>query len=475
MATGIVLRGYPFAVIVVLLALAAAAALRRWPVASIDLPAQSRFVAPAVVGAIAVAVAVVASVFILDHGDGLPHVADEAAYLFQSRILASGRTHLDTPPVPDAFSFSYTPFIIDYDGRWASFYTFGHPLTLVPGSIVGLPWLIPGLVAAASALMLFAIGKRMFNAPTGVLAAALFATSPFALMQAGSWMSHNTAGMYLLATILALISFKDRPLVSGALAGMAFGMFFNTRPLSGIVLTVPLGMWMLSAMIPADQRLPQVKRIAGFAGGALALFGAYLLYNWSITGSPFENGYQAGGDLGEALGFGGAHSVSDGINLVVFNLTALAETLNGWPGYIGLAFVLVPFVAGRARAFEWFLIAGAVAFIASSTLFNSTGHVFGPRYVYEALPLLLLLTARGFDVLAGILVPRADDDSASATGQAHIGSIAVGVFAVALVAVSAYGWLLGRTDTFVIPGIPSTASAVRADTAVDDRLLARGG
>ena len=134
LATGIVLRGYPFAVIVVLLALAAAAALRRWPVASIDLPAQSRFVAPAVVGAIAVAVAVVASIFILDHGDGLPHVADEAAYLFQSRILASGRTHLDTPPVPDAFSFSYTPFIIDYDGRWASFYTFGHPLTLVPGT-----------------------------------------------------------------------------------------------------------------------------------------------------------------------------------------------------------------------------------------------------------------------------------------------------------------------------------------------------
>ena len=311
----------------------------------------------------------------------------------------------------------------------------------------------------------------MFNAPTGVLAAALFATSPFALMQAGSWMSHNTAGMYLLATILALISFKDRPLVSGVLAGMAFGMFFNTRPLSGIVLTVPLGLWMLSAMISADQRLPQAKRIAAFAGGALALFGAYLLYNWSITGSPFDNGYQASGDLGEALGFGGAHSVSDGINLVVFNLTALVETLNGWPGYIGLAFVLVPFVAGRARAFEWFLIAGAVAFIGSSTLFNSTGHVFGPRYVYEALPLLLLLTARGFDVLGGILMPRENGDSASATSKAQIGSIAVGVLAVALVAVSAYGWLLGRSNPFVIPGIPSTASAVRADTGVDDRLL----
>jgi hypothetical protein len=470
-ATGIVLRGYPFAVIIVVLALAAAAALQRWPVAPREFPAATRFAAPAAVGAMAVALIVAASIFIADFGDGVPHVADEAAYLWQSRILASGRTHLDTPPVPEAFSFSYTPFIIDYDGRWASFYTFGHPLTLVPGTLVGAPWIIPGLVAAASALMLYAVGKRMFNATTGVLAAALFATSPFALMQAGSWMSHNTAGMWLLATVLALVSLKDRPLVSGALAGVAFGMFFNTRPLSGVVLSVPLGLWMLSLLIPADQRLPQAKRIAAFVCGALTLFGAYLLYNWSITGSPFENGYQASGDLGEALGFGGAHSVSDGINLVVFNLAALAETLNGWPGYVGFAFVLVAFVAGRARAFEWFLVAGAVAIISSSTLFNSTGHVFGPRYVYEALPLLLLLTARGFDVLADIVSPNIDLEAPTPRSSASAGSLVVGGFAAALVAVSASGWLLGWTDTLTIPGLPSSAASVRDDSRIDDRLI----
>jgi hypothetical protein len=205
--------------------------------------------------------------------------------------------------------------------------------------------------------------------------------------------------------------------------------------------------------------------------GALTLFGAYLLYNWSITGSPFENGYQAGGDLGEALGFGGAHSLSDGINLVVFNLAALAETLNGWPGYIGFAFVLVPFVAGRARAFEWFLVAGAVAFIASSTLFNSTGHVFGPRYVYEALPLLLLLTARGVDVIAGIVSPAEVPKVSPASVSATAGHLVVGGLAAALVAVSASGWLLGWTDTFTIPGLPSSAARVRDDSRIDDRLI----
>jgi hypothetical protein len=81
-------------------------------------------------------------------------------------------------------------------------------------------------------------------------------------------------------------------------------------------------------------------------------------------------------------------------------LTALTIILLGWPFYASLALLLLPFLVRRARA--WDALHGAIAglFILAYVGLYYHGIAFGPRYYFDALPSLILLTARGFVALA---------------------------------------------------------------------------
>src|SRR5207253_1022984 len=51
--------------------------------------------------------------------DGIPHVQDDVAYIFQARIFAHGRSWVPTPPGPEFFA---NGFIEMFDGRWFTKY-----------------------------------------------------------------------------------------------------------------------------------------------------------------------------------------------------------------------------------------------------------------------------------------------------------------------------------------------------------------
>ena len=98
--------------------------------------------------------------------------------------------------VPAPFSLTET--------TWATQYPFGHPMMLAFGEVFGAPWLIPPLLAAASAALIFVVGRQVYNQRVAIIAAVLLATSPFFIMNASNFMSHNTAGFFLLASLAAL-------------------------------------------------------------------------------------------------------------------------------------------------------------------------------------------------------------------------------------------------------------------------------
>jgi hypothetical protein len=68
--------------------------------------------------------------------------------------------------------------------------------------------------------------------------------------------------------------------------------------------------------------------------------------------------------------------------------------LNGWPLYVGLMFVVLPFVLATRQRWDWFLSSPLSSRWACT---SSIGHGFmhGPRYWYVVSPLLALLAARG--------------------------------------------------------------------------------
>lgn len=410
------------------------------------------------------------------YGDHMPHVPDEVSYIFQAKLLASGHLAASPPPVEEAFDFFFPPFILVSGDNWASVYPFGHPLVLAIGVKLGAIWLIPPLLGAASVVMIFVVGRKVHNVRIGLAAALLLASSPFFLMTASNFMSHNTGVFYILLSLLFLAFLDRRPILYGILAGLFFGLLFNTRPLTGMALVPPFGLLLLTQLAPRDRRLTGAKQIAAFTAGGLVMLGAYWLYNWGTTGDAFSNGYQASGGLGEVVGFGGAHSVSVGIQNEQTQLTYLLLVLHSWPRYVGLLFVLLPFMLGTRHRWDWFLLTSAVFVMGAYSLFASNGVMHGPRYWYEAVPFLMLLTARGTDMTAERLASGAaalrQRFSLGAEG-ASLWSGAVVVYAVvlALVGSSLYGWLLGRHSGWNADFVPDRATDLQSFNDIDDRLI----
>jgi len=426
--------------------------------------------------------------FNLAYRDHMPFVPDSIAYIFQAKIFASGHLTADPPPVKGAFDFFVpAPFALT-DTAWAAQYPFAHPLMLAFGQIIGAPWLIPPLLAAGSAGLIFLVGRRVHSDRVGLIAAILLATSPFFIMNASDLMSHNTAGFFLLASLACLMRIDRRPLLFGALAGLGFGLLLNTRPLTALALAPPFGAYLLLQFLPRDDRLKAAKGLAAFVAVAGAMALLFLGWNYRITGDVFQTGYQAtgvtffptdasgtsGGGVGNALGLGGSHQGSIGIQNERIQMGLLLLVLHGWPQFIGIGFSLLPFLFGTRKVQDWFFLACAVTTTGAWVGYESTGVMYGPRYWYEAMPFLILLAARGadraVDLLSGAVTSIRERDLLTTEREAWAGRVVVYGFVGVLVLVSVYGWLLGQRTTWDADLVPNKASAMCCVLGLDDRI-----
>jgi hypothetical protein len=450
---------------------AAAPAFSRWKL-DVRGPAVPAWTPAAVAVGIAITLVLATAVINTRYASRLPHWPDAAAYIFQAKIFASGRLVAPAPQVVQSFDFFNPTFTPVHEGRWASVFPFGHPLLLAVGEFVGAMWLMPPLAGGASALFVFFIGRRWFGAGTALVASLLFATSPFVLMQSSNFMSHGSAAFYMLAALACLVLPSNRLLVGGLLAGVFFGLLFNTRPLSSVALAPAFAALLAAPLVRRDTG--SVARAAGFAAGALAMLAAYLLYNLTISGDAFNSTY--GTWNGTSLGFGGPLSVSGAMQNDQTNLAYLLLVLNGWPQYVGLLFVLLPFALGSTSWRDWWLLLAAMPVLAIYTLYDGNGVMQGPRFWYEATPFLMLLTARGavvlVDAVAAAVRSQHERMPWLADRRGGRGVLLAGAYLclAALMGASVYGWLFGRHEGWRAENVPATAAALRGFARVDDRM-----
>ncbi len=469
------LRSYPHAF--VLLAVAFAIVLGLQLAAMFGLPGRISSLTDSLALATAAGLAVFGFVMTLflsySYGSHMPHVPDELAYLFQARLLASARLTAHLPPMQDVFDYFYPPFIIATNGHWAGVYPFGHPLLLSLGVKFGAVWLIPPIVGALSVLLIFAIGRKVYSERVGILAALLFVASPFYLMTASNLMSHNSAAFYLLCSLACIAYAERRPVLFGALGGLSFGLLFNTQPLTAVSLVGPLGLLLLSELISAKRRVIGRKVIASFVAGGLVMLAAYFLYNYGTTGDPLTSVLSQ--SSGKYVGFGGPNSSSLGIQNQQVQMAFLLLVLNGWPLYIGLMFVLLPFLLATRHRWDWLLLVSAVCAMGVYVLFIGSGIMHGPRYWYVVSPLLMLLSARGADRAGEALNELASRARRiiipAHPGPTWAGALIVYAFIVALAGTSAFNWLLGRQMTWRDPSVPARASDLRGFNSIDNRLI----
>lgn len=476
---------YPALLLLLAVALALALALAYAPRIDLealrrrapDLPFDRLPVSPYLVAAVALGlVALGTTLYLNEHYYGaVPHLPDEVAYMFQARLLSSGHFNSVIPPASESFFFYYPNFLFQYPDGWGSFYPYGHPVALSIGAFFGTITLVPSLIGGGCVVLLYLVGRRLYSDRVALLATLLFAASPFFLMQASSFMSHNTGVFYMLLALLFILK-RERPLLYGLIGGLAFGLFLNTRPLTAFAVAPAFGAVMLTYLRPLEDRLPAAKQIAAFAAGAIVT-GAigYLLYNYGLTGDPLSSAYS---DPSAQLGFSNGHTVAVGLRNEQAQLAALLLVLHAWPKTIGLLLVALPFALGTRNRWDYFCAAAALVPIALYVLYRYNGVYEGPRYWYEVMPFVLLLTARGVESLAAAVASFATAISARlgrynwpvvwpAFAASYLG-VAV------LVVYGTGGWLFGKWEPswneLNVPLVPESPAAMRHLFGVDNRL-----
>ncbi len=326
----------------------------------------------------------------------VPHSEDEVAYVFQAKVLAQDRLAVDTPPQPEAF---WTPFVVDHKGLRFGKYAPGWPLLLSLGVRLRAPWLVNTLLGTVTLALIAWLGRSYYRPAVGLLAAGLGLVTPGFLFLSASLLSHPASLFWATLALLTLFFAVTLRPGCALLTGLALGAAFVTRPFAGLGLAIPIGifglilagrgeftwkgmLWLLAGLIPATALLP--------------------LYWWAITGDPAFNAYVLvwpydrigfGADIGP-YGYGLKEALFINTRL---KLTTLANGLFGWPGWTNLLFIPIPFLARRANRWDWLLLGAILGTIFVHNFYWAFGGADGgfPRYYYEALPALLLLTARG--------------------------------------------------------------------------------
>jgi hypothetical protein len=350
---------------------------------------------------------------------GIPHVQDEVAYIFQGKIFALGRSWV---PEPQAAEFYANGFIQFFEGRWFSKYPPGYPLLLAPALWAGVPWLVNALSAGVALAAVYLAGAAMFGRHVAVWAALMGLVSPWVVFMSGSYMSHATtmmwAALFLLGLVQARLAAERRTLGKaarwGLFAGLAIGMAFITREWTALGIGLGAAVWAVADLVlTRDGRSPRFAAylciVVGFVPPVLFLLyqnheltGDWLRLAQDLVGSYDRPGFGPG--HGDEIG----HTPAQGLYNTLVYLRTLATVFNGWPAPFALAPLalgLVAWVGERGvRRSSWdamLWLSGGGLVLAYFAWWSSTT-IYGPRYWYEAMPVFLLVAGRGLDLLGRV-------------------------------------------------------------------------
>jgi hypothetical protein len=351
-------------------------------------------------------------------------IDDERAYAFEAELFARGQIKLGD--VPAAFR---NPMFLT--SPWMAKYTPGQSLLLLPGALVGVPHLIPPLIAGALVFATYGFASEAYGERMALLAAALLTASPFVWCASGTLMAMPGTTCAMMASFwLFARARRLRCWRSFAGAGAFVGLTFLIRPFDAVTLGLPMAAWLLADLTgTAEQRS---FGLVPFALGAVPFLALLLLFNWLALGSPFTMPYVAAGDyvfgfyVRPLPGIDYVHTPAQGIGGLTAALIRLDLWLLGWPCALVLIFASVFFIRSSWDRFLWSTIA---VFALTHTVALSTGTWdVGPTYYLPIAPVLVIAAVRG-------LVAVREQLPATSLGRRALGWLPVAGTCVALLTV----------------------------------------
>jgi hypothetical protein len=345
--------------------------------------------------------------------EGIPHIEDEIAYVWQAQAIASGQLAVPSPPEPRSF---LVPFVVDHEGLRFGKYPLGWPALLAFGVRFGMRSWVNPLLAGLGVWLTYRLGKKILGETVGLLAAGLTLVSPFFLLNSGSLLSHPFG--LVLCTVFAIAWLdatasgepdgKDARIgvLAAWTAGLSLGLLALTRPWTAVAAGLPFGIHGLYLLWRGSSQIK--RRVLGIGILAVAVGGLNFVWQYAVTGDPTLNPYTLWWPY-DQIGFGpGIGRAENGHNLRLAVVNTKASLRSGYGdlfGWLSFSWLFLPvgllavFLRKNWRA----LLVSSV--IGSLVLFYMAYWVgawlFGPRYYYEALSSLTLLSGLGIAFLAG--------------------------------------------------------------------------
>jgi hypothetical protein len=210
--------------------------------------------------------------------DQMAVIHDEAAYLLQAKLYASGHWTVAGRPLPEFFE----QYHVLVTPRLTPKYFPGHALMLVPGIWLGLPGLMPVVMLGVCGALVFSVASRLSNPWVALFAWMLWLTAPGVLEFMPSYLSETTTSVFWMLGWYALLRWLDdegeRWLI---VLAIAIGMGFLTRPLTMLVFALPVGILVLVRIA----RRRSWRTLVNPFGIGLAFLGIWLLWCQRTTGS----------------------------------------------------------------------------------------------------------------------------------------------------------------------------------------------
>lgn len=407
--------------------------------------------------------------------EGMAHIEDEMAYVWQAQAIAGG--HLKVPSPPGERSF-LVPFVVDYQGWRFSKYPLGWPVVLALGERFGLRTLVNPLLAGLGIWLIYRLGRRLFSPLVGLLAAGLTLISPFFLLNSGSLLSHPLGLVFSVAFTLAwLDAFHLRPAGDAAgaarseagrpenqppgwlpllTAAAALGGLGLCRPLTAVAIGLPFGLPGLYWLGRGSQETRRRLLAAGLL--LLVILALHFAWQYAVTGDPFMNPYTLWWSY-DRVGFGpghgrieGGHTLNQAWVNTRYSLWVGAHDLFGWGrfSWIFLPFGLIASVGWRRRPWNgtaWLVFSQILSLVVIYLAYWIGSSLFGPRYFYEGLHVLTIGSAAGLAWLAGWPVrPGMANPAPGRLSQpwARLRPLGVTALLGLLVATSTFGYLPAR-------------------------------
>jgi 4-amino-4-deoxy-L-arabinose transferase-like glycosyltransferase len=319
---------------------------------------------------------------------------DENAYIFMAQMFAYGKIQVPAPPEALRLFFE-NQFLIIKAGKMYGIYFPGHPAALAIGERLGLLHWVTTVAATLTVPLAFGIARRLFGQRTALLSLPMLLVSPYFVLSSATLLAHSTVAVLLLTFVYAALRAHEDPraLRWWLLAGVGLGWAALTRPFSAPAFAAPWLGW-LAVRVWAT-RSP--RTLVGAGASALLVVGAGLLlldYQYALSGSPFETGYQTfsrirnWGLVGQAVR---APAPLPSIHELGHTLARFNFWLFGWP--VSLLFVaFFHRLGGGVRLFA----SCAGVLLVYTGISAATISSAGPAHYAELAAPLVLLSASGF-------------------------------------------------------------------------------